>query len=155
MYVEPSIKAGGYYLTGEFTDPITGRAFSWADDSAVDGNMQFVMVSDGLYKLENVGLKTTDVLKVRNLNKRLTQYNDWFPDGMDNNRTVAEDGVYTIWFRPAGDGTAEDGWEWIHYSGDGDGCTADGTPQNPAANHGATKGGFMYKFEKTGNLQLH
>lgn len=71
---------------------------------------------------------------------------------MDNDRSGYEDGIYTIYFRPAGDGSAEDGWEYIHYQGDGDGCTADGTPENPAANHGATRGGFMYKVVKTGDI---
>jgi hypothetical protein len=64
---------------------------------------------------------------------------------MGNDLTVPVDGVYTIWFRPDGDGTAEDGWEWIHFAGDGDKC-------DESVNHGATRGGFMYKFEKTADL---
>ena len=34
----------------------------------------------------------------------------WYPDGMDNNQGVAEDGEYMVYFRPAGDGTEEDGY---------------------------------------------
>ena len=106
-------------------------------------------VEDGLYKFEGLVLRTTDAVKAVESSKSGTAISVWYPDGMDNNQTVEEDGIYTVYFRPNGDGTAEDGWNWVHYQNDGDGCSADGDADH-AANHGATRGGFMFKFVKTG-----
>ena len=83
-----------------------------------------------------------DNFKVGKSSKRGTTIADYYPDGVDNNRTVAEDGTYTIWFRPNGDGDPADGWIKVYMESDPEG--------NPAA-HGCSKhGGYMYKFVKEG-----
>ena len=55
---------------------------------------------------------------------------------MDNNQKVTEDGTYTVYFRPAGDGTEADGYTYIPHGSDADA-------------HGCTNGGYMFKFVET------
>ena len=121
---------------------------------------------DVLYKIENIALKKAelgvdkygnpiknsdpegpeiigDSFKVGKSSKRGTTINEYYPDGVENNRTVAEDGIYTIWFRPNGDGTAEDGWVYVYKETD---------PEGNPASHGCTNGGYMFKMVKTADL---
>ena len=93
---------GDYYLTGSVA--------GWGMDES------FVMTRTGNtdheeYMIENVTLTTSDQIKAIKASKSGEAISDWYPDGMDNNITVAEDGVYTIYFRPAGDGDAD---AWIY-----------------------------------------
>ena len=115
----------GYYLTGTVAD--------WG----LKEGMMLTDEGDGLYSFGPIALTTDDMIKVIDVNKKGTGIGNWYPDGMDNNRTVPADGEYMIYFRPAGDGTEEDGWEYIYYIGDG---------SEDAQNHGCTRGGYMFKF---------
>jgi len=148
---EPPVQGLSFYIVGDITDPVSGRRLSWTSITPLDGNMLLTTVDgpssstadDGLYKYENIAIRTEDSFKIVKSSKTGLKASVWYPDGMDNNRTVAEDGIYTIWFRPAGDGTEEDGWEYIYHVGDGS-----EDPQH----HGCTNGGYMYKLEKTGEI---
>lgn len=117
-------KASTYYLSGTIAD--------WG----INENYEFVEVETGLYKCTGVVLTTSDLIKAVMSNKKGTAISSWYPDGMDNNQTVTEDGTYTVYFRPAGDGTEADGYIYIPYGSDADA-------------HGCTNGGYMFKFEKT------
>ena len=139
-----------FYLIGNITDPVTGNRLDFdapqADTSLLSNlKLQPVEGEEGLYKYENIVLRTDDSFKVVKTGKKGDAVSEWYPDGWDNNRTVPEDGIYTVWFRPAGDGTAEDGWEYIYYVGDG---------SSDDLNHAATRGGYMYKIEKTGEAPV-
>lgn len=118
--------ANSYFLTGTIAE--------WW----LNSNYELTMVEEGLYKITDVELATSDLLKVVKSNINGTTIADWYPDGMDNNQQVDEDGTYTIYFRPAGDGTEAEGYTYIPYEGDGSGLDS----------HGCTHGGYMLKFEK-------
>lgn len=118
--------ANSYFLTGTIAE--------WW----LNSNYELTMVEEGLYKITDVELTTSDLLKVVKSNINGTTIADWYPDGMDNNQKVDEDGTYTIYFRPAGDGTEAEGYTYIPYKGDGSGLDS----------HGCTHGGYMLKFEK-------
>jgi len=118
--------ANSYFLTGTIAE--------WW----LNSNYELTMVEEGLYKITDVELTTSDLLKVVKSNINGTTIANWYPDGMDNNQQVDEDGTYTIYFRPAGDGTEAEGYTYIPYEGDGSGLDS----------HGCTHGGYMLKFEK-------
>lgn len=118
--------ANSYFLTGTIAE--------WW----LNSNYELTMVEEGLYKITDVELTTSDLLKVVKSNINGTTIANWYPDGMDNNQKVDEDGTYTIYFRPAGDGTEAEGYTYIPYEGDGSGLDS----------HGCTHGGYMLKFEK-------
>lgn len=118
--------ANSYFLTGSIA--------GWG----LNSNYELTMVEEGLYKITDVELTTSDLLKVVKSNINGTTIANWYPDGMDNNQKVDEDGTYTIYFRPAGDGTEAEGYTYIPYEGDGSGLDS----------HGCTHGGYMLKFEK-------
>ena len=121
---EPEVFEPGYYVTGTVANWGLNKDFYMTDEG------------DGLYSYGPIALTTEDMIKVISPNKKGTAIGQWYPDGMDNNRTVPVDGEYMIYFRPAGDGTAEDGWEYIPYEGDGTG----------EETHGCTVGGYMFKI---------
>ena len=123
-----AVKGNTYYLTGTIA--------SWG----LNADYELVEVEEGLYKIEGVSLKTSDLVKAVMSNKYGESIGSWYPDGMENNQKVNEDGVYTIYFRPAGDGTEEDGYTYIPHEGDDSGLDA----------HGCTNGGYMFKFVKEG-----
>ena len=52
---------------------------------------------------------------------------------------MQRNGIYTVYFRPAGDGTAEDGYTYVPFENDGTGLDA----------HGCKNGGYLFKFVKT------
>ena len=156
----PALKPKTYYLYGT----IESMNQNWSLDPA----LEMTEVEDGLYKIEGIALKKAELgvdqfgnpiknsdpagpeiigdnFKVVQSSKRGTSVSYYFPDGVDNNRTVSEDGVYTIYFRPAGDGNPEDGWIKVYTMSD---------PEGDPAAHGATVGGYMYKFEKTGEYPV-
>ena len=156
----PALKPKTYYLYGT----IASMNQNWSLDPA----LELTKVEDGLYKIEGIALKKAelgvdqfgnpiknsdpagpeiigDSFKVVQSSKRGTSVSYYFPDGVDNNRTVSEDGVYTIYFRPAGDGNTEEGWIKVYTMSD---------PEGDPAAHGATVGGYMYKFEKTGEYPV-
>ena len=121
---EPEVFEAGYYVTGTVAGWGLNKDFYMTDEG------------DGLYSYGPIALTTEDMIKVISPNKKGTAIGQWYPDGMDNNRVVPVDGEYMIYFRPAGDGTAEDGWEYIPYEGDGTG----------EETHGCTVGGYMFKL---------
>ena len=121
---EPEVFEAGYYVTGTVANWGLNKDFYMTDEG------------DGLYSYGPIFLTADDMIKVISPNKKGTAIGQWYPDGMDNNRTVPGNGEYTIYFRPAGDGTAEDGWEYIPYEGDGTG----------EETHGCTVGGYMFKI---------
>ena len=131
-----------YYLTGKFVDPKSGRNVDWS----ADGNMHFAEVTKNvLYKIEGIVLrKDTDFIKACKANKRGTGLDagGWMPDGVENDLIPPEDGVYTIWLRPAGDGTEEDGYFYSWYD--------DGSGSGGGAK---LVGGYLIKFEKTGDIK--
>jgi len=122
--------ANSYFLTGTIAE--------WW----LNSNYELTMVEEGLYKITDVELTTSDLLKVVKSNINGTTIADWYPDGMDNNQKVDEDGTYTIYFRPAGDGTEAEGYTYIPYEGDGSGLDS----------HGCTHGGYIFKFEKQATI---
>lgn len=122
--------ANSYFLTGTIAE--------WW----LNSNYELTMVEEGLYKITDVELTTSDLLKVVKSNINGTTIANWYPDGMDNNQQVDEDGTYTIYFRPAGDGTEAEGYTYIPYEGDGSGLDS----------HGCTHGGYMLKFEKQATI---
>ncbi|MBQ3331565.1 MAG: starch-binding protein [Ruminococcus sp.] len=124
---QPVVWDKGYYVTGTVAD--------WG----LKEGMMMTDEGDGLYSYGPITLTTDDMIKVIDVNKKGTAIGNWYPDGMDNNQQVAEDGDYMIYFRPAGDGTEEDGWNYIYYVGDG---------SDDSLNHGCTRGGYMFKFVK-------
>ena len=94
-----------YYLIGTMSD--------WAINPAYE-----LTVNDdaeGEYFIGDVALLANDELKV------VSSANIWYPDGIDNNYVITHDGVYTVYFRPNGDG----GSDW-HY---GVLYVADNTPE--------------------------
>ena len=113
---------------------LTGSIAGWE----LNSNYELTMVEEGLYKITDVELTTSDLLKVVKSNNNGTTIANWYPDGIDNNQKVDEDGTYTIYFRPAGDGTEAEGYTYIPHEGDGSGLE----------HHGCTNGGYMFKFEK-------
>ena len=113
---------------------LTGSIAGWG----LNSNYELTMVEEGLYKITDVELTTSDLLKVVKSNNNGTTIANWYPDGIDNNQKVDEDGTYTIYFRPAGDGTEAEGYTYIPHEGDGSGLE----------HHGCTNGGYMFKFEK-------
>ncbi|MBQ3266176.1 MAG: hypothetical protein IJH07_10415, partial [Ruminococcus sp.] len=129
---EPATWEKGYYLTGTIAN--------WG----LKEGMMLTDEGEGLYSFGPITLTTSDMVKVVDVNKKGTNIGNWYPDGMDNNQTVAEDGEYMVYFRPAGDGTAEDGWNYIYYIGDG---------SEDDQHHGCTRGGYMFKFEKVGDIE--
>ena len=90
------------------------------------------------YMIEGVALKTTDMIKAIKSSKSGDEAAEWYPDGMDNNISVEEDGIYTVYFRPAGDG--EEDWYYCYYAGEKD--------DGGANNHG----GKLFNFVKTADL---
>jgi len=120
------VTANSYFLTGSIA--------GWG----LNSNYELTMVTGGLYKITDVELTTSDELKVVKSNNNGTTIGSWYPNGMDNSQKVDEDGTYTIYFRPAGDGTAAEGYTYIPHEGDGSGLDS----------HGCTNGGYMFKFEK-------
>ncbi len=151
----PSLKPNTYYLYGT----IASMNQNWSLDPA----LEMTEVEDGLYKIEGIALRKAelgvdqfgnpiknsdpagpeiigDSFKVVKSSKRGTSVTSYYPDGVDNNRTVPEDGIYTIYFRPNGDGNPEEGWIKVYTMSD---------PEGDPAAHGAKVGGYMYKFEKT------
>ncbi|MBE7060482.1 MAG: hypothetical protein E7389_06630 [Ruminococcaceae bacterium] len=121
-----AVNSNAYFLTGTIA--------SWG----LNADYEMTEAATGLYKIEGVALTTSDLIKVVKSNANGTAIGSWYPDGMDNNQTVPEDGDYTVYFRPAGDGTAEEGYTYIPYEGDNSGLDA----------HGCTNGGYMFKFVK-------
>ena len=155
-----TLKPNTYYLYGT----IASKNQDWT----LDPELEMIPVEDGLYKIENIQLAKAELgvdqfgnpiknsdpagpeiigdhFKVVISSKRGTSVAGYWPDGVENDRTVAEDGVYTIWFRPNGDGDPADGWIRVYVEGD---------PEGNGASHGCTKGGYMYKFEKTGDAPI-
>ena len=119
-----AIKADTYYLTGSIA--------SWG----INEDYELVEVEAGLYKCAGVAITTSDLIKVVKSNRAGSGIGSWYPDGMDNNQKVTEDGTYTVYFRPAGDGTEADGYTYIPHGSDADA-------------HGCTNGGYMFKFVET------
>ena len=119
-----AIKADTYYLTGSIA--------SWG----INEDYELVEVEAGLYKCAGVAITTSDLIKVVKSNSAGSGIGSWYPDGMDNNQKVTEDGTYTVYFRPAGDGTEADGYTYIPHGSDADA-------------HGCTNGGYMFKFVET------
>lgn len=76
---------------------LTGSVANWGMDD------NFVLTADdvdGQYKIEGVTLTTDDAFKFIQASKSGTEIATWFPDGMGNDQSVAEAGVYTIQFIP-------------------------------------------------------
>lgn len=84
-----------YFLTGTFND--------WASK---DENYKFVAnpEAEGEYMLLGVELQANAGIKV------VSSEGTWYPDGMGNEKVIAEAGKYNIYFRP--DGTGGDDWHY-------------------------------------------
>lgn len=120
---EPLIKGNTYYLTGSIA--------GWG----LDARYELVpTVNSNEFMIEHITLTTNDMVKVIKSDKYGREIAGWYPDGMENNRTVDYDSTYTILFRPYGDG--DDTWEYIPYAGDGTGLDY----------HFCTIGGYMFKI---------
>ena len=121
-----AVNGNAYFLSGTIA--------GWG----LNANYELTEVKTGLYKIEGVALTASTLIKVVKSNNNGTVIGSWYPNGMDNNQTVSESGNYTVFFRPSGDGTAEEGYTYIPYEGDNSGLDA----------HGCTNGGYMFKFVK-------
>ena len=153
----PQPKGSTLYLIGTI-DSLGGNVWSPTP------GLEMVEVEDGLYKFGPVELKKAELgvdqfgnpiknsdpdgpeiigdnFKVGKTSKKGTSIATYYPDGVDNNRVVTEDGTYTIWFRPNGDGNPEEGWQKIYTMSD---------PEGDPAAHGCKNGGYMYKLVKEG-----
>ncbi|MEE3333106.1 MAG: hypothetical protein VZR54_02385 [Ruminococcus sp.] len=117
----------GYYLVGN----INGDN-SWDDN--IHTELCFVPneEADGEYMLSGVELSAGDSIKV-------AEYKDgmvtWYPDGFDNDYGIEADGLYTIYFRPDGQG-GEDWHEGYFYvdeysEGSGEGDTTEPVETDP------------------------
>ncbi len=117
----------GYYLVGN----INGDN-SWDDN--IHTELCFVPneEADGEYMLSGVELSAGDSIKV-------AEYKDgmvtWYPDGFENDYGIEADGLYTIYFRPDGQG-GEDWHEGYFYvdeysEGSGEGDTTEPIETDP------------------------
>ena len=110
---------------------LTGTVAGWGMDE------NFVMTAtetEGEYVIKGVTLTTSDEIKAIQASKSGEEIATWYPDGMDNNVTVAEAGVYDIYFRPAGDGNED----WVYI---------------PAGEHGCTNGGYLFYLDKQADAE--
>ena len=74
---------------------LTGTVANWGMDE------NFVLTADGdWFAIEDVTLTTDDAFKFIQASKSGEEIATWFPDGMGNDQSVAEAGVYTILFMP-------------------------------------------------------
>jgi hypothetical protein len=117
----------GYYLVGN----INGDN-SWDDN--IHTELCFVPneEADGEYMLSGVELSAGDSIKV-------AEYKDgmvtWYPDGFENDYGIEADGLYTIYFRPDGQGGEDwhEGYFFVdEYSeGSGEGDTTEPIETDP------------------------
>ena len=121
---ENPIKGSTYYLTGSIAGWAAQAEYEFQPDGA------------GQYKITGIALTTEDMIKGIKTSKNGQAINDWYPDGMDNNITVDHDSTYTVIFRPAGDGTAEDGFIYSWQAGD---------PEHPVGG-GTEHWGYLFKL---------
>ena len=92
--IVPPTPADKYYVIGSMTGWEVNAAYELKANPAAEGEYM------GEFDFEaNAQLK---VVK----NDKET----WYPDGMDNNYTIAEAGTYTVYFRP--DGQGGEGWHY-------------------------------------------
>ena len=81
-----------FYVVGSFTDWQTDDAYKLTKNTAAE-------VTE--YSISGLELKKDDEFKVVETNGSIQGFTPvWYPDGIDNNYVVAEDGTYTVYFRP-------------------------------------------------------
>ncbi|MBO6263961.1 MAG: Ig domain-containing protein, partial [Clostridia bacterium] len=85
-----------YYLWGTITE----TDWDYSDHSYLLSETE----TEGVYSITDVSLGANDAFKVLGSNGNV------YPDGMENEYSVETAGIYNIYFRPAGDGAATDGW---------------------------------------------
>ena len=120
-----------YYLTGSIAGwgPKAGFEFIPTNNAEAEE-----------YAIQHVALTTEDMIKGIKTSKNGLEAADWYPDGMDNNITVDHDSTYTVYFRPNGDGKAEEGWIYSWYADE----AGEGKPYEKG---GATlHGGYLFKL---------
>ncbi|MBR2109114.1 MAG: starch-binding protein [Ruminococcus sp.] len=99
---EPVVGASTFYVVGSFTDWQTDDAYKLTKNTAAE-------VTE--YSISGLELKKDDEFKVVETNGSIQGFNPvWYPDGIDNNYVVAEDGTYTVYFRPDYNG----GEDWFN-----------------------------------------
>ena len=87
------IPVGEYYLTGSFNGwNHSDERYLFSADHSDDGSEE--------YKL-TVSLKSGEAFKV------ISAAETWYPDGLDNDCHVSQDGVYDVYFRPNYDGRSD------------------------------------------------
>ena len=85
-----------YYIAGSMTDWQVSEAYKLAANPEAEGEFlgEFTFAAGDEFKVVySDGATVTD--------------NHWFPQGMENNYKITEDGQYTVYFRPAG---GMEGW---------------------------------------------
>ena len=120
-----------YYLTGSIAGwgPKAGFEFIPTNNAEAEE-----------YAIQHVALTTEDMIKGIKTSKNGLEAADWYPDGMDNNITVDHDSTYTVYFRPNGDGKAEEGWIYSWFASE----AGEGKPYEKG---GATlHGGYLFKL---------
>ena len=92
------------YETEETDYYLVGSMNGWKinDDYKLKANLE----AEGEYMI-TLDLKAKDALKIQGSDKK------WYPDGMDNDYVIKEDGNYTIYFRPAGNNDWGNGFFYV------------------------------------------
>ena len=99
---EPVVGDSTFYVVGSFTDWQTDDAYKLTKNTAAE-------VTE--YSISGLELKKDDEFKVVETNGSIQGFTPvWYPDGIDNNYVVAEDGTYTVYFRPDYNG----GEDWFN-----------------------------------------
>ena len=100
---KPAPQLEGYYVVGTMTET------EWAYDEAY----KLTPGADGstLFTLKDKAFKAGDQFKVKAKMSDDTEI--WYPEGLDNNYEITQDGEYTITFNPAGN---VEGWHGGYFN---------------------------------------
>ena len=145
---------GGFYIAGSMNGWTPTDGYKLEVNEGAEGVTE--------YSISGVALTTADQFKVA-YSEDGSAFSDWYPDGMGNdfNNTdngtegvITEDGTYTVYFRPNGDG-GED-WhgdlgkggshkgKFIYIVKEEEAQPGDDTPDEPGSGTGVTVDGISY-----------
>lgn len=88
-----------YYVVGTMTDWTANAAYKLAANPAAEGEF-----------MGEFAFKANDGFKVAYSDGKTIANDAWFPDGMENEYKITEDGDYAVYFRP--DGQGGEGWHY-------------------------------------------
>ena len=99
-FAKKEAPANDFYLVGNMTEWKADEAYKLTKNEAAEGEEYMITLN----------LAANDEFKIAKSNGETIADDAWYPGGMNNNYKITQDGEYTIYFRPNGDG----GEDWYY-----------------------------------------